>query len=34
MPFFKTRAYDHGDENFRKMIDEIDSREDLKALLK
>ncbi|KIW65151.1 hypothetical protein, variant [Phialophora macrospora] len=34
MPFFKSQAYEHGDENFRKMIDEIDTRDDLKAMLK
>jgi hypothetical protein len=33
MPFFKSQAYEHGDEDFRKMIDEIDARDDLKAML-
>jgi len=34
MPYFKTQAYKHDDEDFRKMIEEIDQREDLKAMLK
>jgi hypothetical protein len=33
MPFFKSQAYEHDDVNFRKMIEEIDAREDLKAML-
>ncbi|EXJ56668.1 hypothetical protein A1O7_07012 [Cladophialophora yegresii CBS 114405] len=33
MPFFKAQAYEHGDEDFRKMLNEIETREDLKALL-
>ncbi|KAK5446246.1 hypothetical protein LTS15_009942 [Exophiala xenobiotica] len=34
MPYFKSQAYDHGDSNFKHMIEEIDQREDLKGLLK
>jgi len=34
MPYFKSQAYDHGDQDFRKMIEEIDQREDLKELVK
>ncbi|KAK5211858.1 hypothetical protein LTR67_008619 [Exophiala xenobiotica] len=34
MPYFKSQAYDHGDSNFKQMIEEIDQREDLKGLLK
>jgi len=33
MPFFKSQAYEHDDVNFRKMIEEIDTREDLKGML-
>lgn len=33
MPYFKSRAYDHNDQQFKAMLDEIDSRDDLKALL-
>ena len=33
MPFFKSQAYEHNDEDFRKMLEELDEREDLKALL-
>lgn len=33
MPFFKSQAYEHDDVDFRKMIEEIDQREDLKAML-
>jgi len=33
MPYFKSQAYDHDDEDFRKMIQEIDHRDDLKALI-
>lgn len=33
MPFFKSQAYDHNDQQFKDMLDEIDSRDDLKALL-
>lgn len=34
MPYFKTQAYDHDDDDFRNMLDEVDRREDLKALIK
>jgi hypothetical protein len=34
MSYFKSQAYDHGDEHFRKMLEEVENREDLKALLK
>lgn len=34
MPYFKSQAYEHDDQDFRKMIEEIDQREDLKAMLK
>ncbi|OQU93893.1 hypothetical protein CLAIMM_00346 [Cladophialophora immunda] len=33
MPFFKAQAYEHHDDNFRKMVEEIDRRPDLKKLL-
>ncbi|KIX99081.1 uncharacterized protein Z520_05542 [Fonsecaea multimorphosa CBS 102226] len=33
MPFFRAQAYDHDDDNFRDMIDEINQRPDLKKLL-
>jgi len=33
MPYFKSQAYDYDDEDFRKMIEEIHKREDLRALL-
>lgn len=33
MPYFKSQAYEHKDEDFRKMLEEIDRREDLKQLL-
>ncbi|KAL6250125.1 hypothetical protein RBB50_002426 [Rhinocladiella similis] len=34
MPYFKSQAYDHGDQDFKKMVEEIDHRDDLKAMLK
>lgn len=34
MSYFKSQAYEHGDEDFKKMIEEIDQRDDLKAMLK
>ena len=34
MPYFKSQAYEHDDEDFRKMLEELDEREDLNALLK
>lgn len=33
MPYFKSQAYEHDDEDFRKMLEELDEREDLNALL-
>ena len=33
MPYFKSQAYEHDDEEFKKMIEEVNQREDLKALL-
>ncbi|KAK4940508.1 hypothetical protein LTR10_019382 [Elasticomyces elasticus] len=33
MPYFKSQAYEHDDEEFKKMIEEVNQRDDLKALL-
>ncbi|KIV95498.1 hypothetical protein PV10_03147 [Exophiala mesophila] len=33
MPYFKSQAYEHGDQQFKDMLDEVESRADLKALL-
>ncbi|KIW83267.1 hypothetical protein Z517_02512 [Fonsecaea pedrosoi CBS 271.37] len=33
MPFFKTQAHEHDDDNFRKMLDEIERRDDLRKLI-
>ncbi|KAI1614044.1 hypothetical protein EDD37DRAFT_471741 [Exophiala viscosa] len=33
MPYFKSQAYEHDDEEFKKMIEEVYHRDDLKALL-
>jgi len=33
MPYFKSQAHDHDDEDFKEMLEEVDRRDDLKALL-
>ncbi|OAL31143.1 hypothetical protein AYO20_08378 [Fonsecaea nubica] len=33
MPFFKTQAHEQHDDNFRKMLDEIERRDDLRKLI-
>ncbi|KAJ9615408.1 hypothetical protein H2200_001483 [Cladophialophora chaetospira] len=34
LSFFKSQAYEHDDQDFRRMLEEIESREDLKGFLK
>jgi hypothetical protein len=34
MPYFKSQAYEHDDLEFRKMIEEVETRPDLKAMMK